>query len=163
MKKAVLLIVLGLGILASQEASAQDYHNAIGLRLGYPLAVSYKHYLSEKNAFEIYAGTRGFSSYRWTNVSAAYQIHNPLGSSGLKWYFGAGATVLFYSFGDGFIGTSESSTAIGVQGYLGLEYTLGDTPLNFTLDWVPTYLFTGYGNGFGADGGSLGVRYVLGR
>ena len=56
-----------------------------------------------------------------------------------------------------------SSTSFGIQGYLGLDYTFEDLPLNLTVDWIPTIFLNGFNNGFGGSYGSLGIRYVLDR
>lgn len=146
--------------------SAQSaYKSAIGLRFGYPLSVTYKTMISETNALEFTAGTRGFSGYRWVSATAAYQIHQDF-SAGIegnwRWYYGAGAGAFIYSFDSSFPEGDNSSFSLGLQGYLGLEYNLHNAPVNFTADWVPTFFLGGFGSGFGAGYGSLGVRYRMG-
>lgn len=142
---------------------AQNFKSAVGARLGYPLSASYKTFISDKAAVEVFAGTRGFSGYRWISLSGAYQIHKPLSAAnmeGLNFYYGAGASVYFWSFD---FDISESTTTVGLQGYLGLDYSLKNTPINFTVDWIPTFFIGGFGAGFGAGYGSLGIRYILSR
>ena len=152
-------------LMPKADLQAQNYDNAIGARLGFPLSLSYKQFLNETNAFEVYAGVRGYSTYNWVNISGAYQVHSPIdGVEGLNWYWGAGASVYFWTFDDNFLGgTGLSTTTFGVQGYLGLDYTFPNAPINITADWVPTYFFNGFGSGFVGGFGSLGVRYTLGR
>ncbi len=162
MEKSLLLIpVFVLCCLTSQ---AQTYQKAIGVRLGYPLSLSYKTFVNEKSAVEVFAGTRGFSGYRWFSVSGAYQIHQPLSAAktdGLNFYYGAGASAYFWSFDSDLI--DESTTTVGLQGYLGLDYSLKNSPINITVDWIPTLFIGGFGSGFGAGYGSLSVRYILAR
>jgi len=165
MKKTILMCVFLASVFFMNEASAQDLKSALGLRLGYPSSVSYKFFLSESGAVELIGGTRGYSTYRWFNLGAAYQIHNELSAGdveGLYYYYGVGASIYFWNFDNSFIDPG-SSTSIGLQGYLGLSYSFEDTPINITIDWVPTFFLNGFGNGFGADGGSVGVRYILSR
>ncbi|MFK8162745.1 MAG: hypothetical protein AB8H12_09815 [Lewinella sp.] len=167
MKNLLRLIALTLCLCFAYqtEAVAQDYKSAVGLRLGYPLAVSYKTFISESSAIEAYVGYRGFSFYNYISINGAYQIHKDISSvDGLQWYFGGGAGVQLYSY-DGF---DDGSTFITVSGYLGLQYTFPDTPISVTADWVPGFAFGeglgGFGvGGFGGGRGGLGVRYVLGR
>ncbi len=148
---------------ATSQLQAQDYNTAIGARLGYPLSVSVKHFITESNAIEGYVGTRWYKKYRWTNVSGAYLVHFPLeGVDDLKWYLGAGASLYLWGFDTGFADNSRR-TSVGIQGYLGLEYTFSDTPISLSLDWVPTIFVNGYGSGFGGGYGSFAVRYVLTR
>ena len=145
------------------STQAQNFKSAVGARLGYPLSITYKQFISESGAFEVYAGTRGFGSlntrYRWYTISGAYQIHKPIESvEGLDYYYGAGASVYFWSFD---YDTNSSTTTFGLQGYGGLSYTFADKPINISVDWVPTFFLNGFGSGFGAGYGSLAVRYVL--
>lgn len=163
--KFVFPIFLGLlFLLNTNSLQAQNYDSAIGLRLGFPLSASYKKFLTESNAVEIYAGVRGYSTYNWVNISAAYQIHKPInGVDGLQWYFGGGASVFFWNFQDTFGPNNFSTTTFGLQGYLGLDYTFANAPISITADWVPTYFFNGFGSGFGGGYGSLGVRYTLSK
>ena len=159
-------LLLCLSVLAPAGLSAQDYKSAAGVRLGYPLAASYKTFLNESNAVEAYVGYRGFGSVNWITLNAAYLVHKDLDVSddinGLRWYFGGGAGVQFWNsdfFDDG-------TTTFSVSGYLGLEYTFDDTPVAVSLDYVPTFFIgDGFGgfSGFGAGYGALGVRYVLNR
>ena len=143
---------------------AQNYKFAAGLRLGYPSAATIKLFVSENHALEVYAGTRGYSGFRWTNVSAAYQVHsNPIdGLGGLKWYTGVGGSVFFWNFGDGLFGDTSS---YGLQGYAGLEYVFDDIPLSISVDWIPTYFLGDEFSltGFDGDYGTVGVRYIISK
>lgn len=154
-------------MLITESATAQEYRTAVGARLGYPLSVSLKHFLNDNgHAVEAYVGTRGWGYGRWVNISAGYQIHNPLdidGVEGLYWYYGAGASILFWNFNDPFLDDNNSSSSIGLQGYLGLDYAFDDVPVNISVDWVPTFFVNGYSNGFGAGYAGVGIRYILGQ
>jgi hypothetical protein len=149
---------------ATQQGLAQPYESAVGVRLGYPTSVSYKFHVNETSAIEAYGGARWFSGYSWYNISAAYQVHSPLdieGLDGLRWYYGGGASIFFWSFSTGFRNGNYASTSFGLQGYLGLEYNFEDLPINLTVDWVPTLFINGFSSGFGGGYGTLGVRYIL--
>lgn len=166
MKKLIFFFaVFTLLMVFTPTVHAQEYRSAVGARLGYPLSISYKHFINDSHAFEAYAGARWFSGYSWMNVSAAYLVHKPLeleGFEGLQWYFGGGASVYFWNFG-AFLGENYSTTTVGVQGYIGLDIALPNVPLNVTADWAPTLFVNGYGSGFGGGYGSVGVRYILAR
>ena len=142
---------------------AQLYDSVAGLRLGAPLSISYKKIINEDKAIEGYFGTRGKNDYRFINISGAYQIIEPIdlwGIEELYYYYGAGASIYFWSFKEA--GPNQTVTP-GIQGYLGLEYTFSDRPINITLDWVPTIFISGHLSGLRAGYLSLGVRYVLQR
>lgn len=147
MKRIILLLVLGFSILTGSKLSAQSYFDhAIGARLGYPLAVSYKKYISDYGAIELFAGQSSRLSGSALTAGAAYQKHFPL-SGDLDWYVGGGASMNIF----------DSSIGIGIQGYLGLQYNFDDIPLNLTLDWIPSFV----GGNFGGNYAGLAARYIL--
>jgi len=163
MKNTLLSIAFLIGAITF--ASGQDYNTAVGARLGYPLSLSIKHFLSEDNAVEGYVGFRGNVSYNWISVSGAYQKHTDINIEdldGFRWYWGAGASAYFWNYQSASLRDQYNSLSIGVQGYLGVEYTFSETPLSLSADWVPTFFLNGFSSGFGSRYGSLGVRYVLG-
>jgi hypothetical protein len=159
MKTKILSTMLALFLFAA-VSQAQDYKSAIGLRLGYPLSATYKTFISDQAALELVAGFRTFSGYSWFNVGGYYEVHKEIPSvAGLKWYYGAGANIYFWSFDSGFNG--GSTTSIGLSGVLGLDYKFADAPLNISVDWIPTFFLNGYGNGFAGGYGALAARYTI--
>lgn len=159
------LLLIGIFCAFGQTASAQDYQSAVGVRFGYPFSVSYKTFVSEKNAIEAYVGFRGYSGIaNWISINGAYQIHNDISSvDGLQWYYGGGAGVQFWSYDF----DDSGSTTFSISGYLGLQYTFADAPVSLTVDWVPT-VFLGSSrynsfNTFGGGYGALTARYILKR
>ncbi len=158
---ALILLSLLFTVFLVTTTEAQSYKSAAGARLGYPLSASYKTFISESSALEVYAGFRGYSAYRWISVSGAYLVHKPIeGVENLNWYLGGGASVYFWTYDAGFLNPGDN-TSIGIQGYLGLDYRIPDTPVNITADWIPTFFLGGYSKGFGGGYGTLGVRYIL--
>ncbi|MEM8583560.1 MAG: hypothetical protein AAGF87_04780 [Bacteroidota bacterium] len=170
MKTLRYLFVLALlgAFVNTSTVNAQAYQSAVGLRLGVPLAVSYKTFINETSAIEAFVGYRSRTvlGFGWTqfNVVGLYQIHNEI-NEGFQWYYGGGAGVYIYSFDDGFgfDGEDDGTLSIGISGVVGIEYVFPDTPIAISADWIPTFFVNGFGNGFGAGFGSLGVRYLLGR
>lgn len=155
------LFATALFMLFLVSANAQSYKSAVGLRLGYPWSVTYKTFLNDNGALEVYAGYRGWEFYNWFSLNAAYQYHKPFPSvENLSWYVGGGAGVYFWSYDNAFLEADES-TSFSLQGYLGLDYKFENAPFNISVDWVPTFFLTGYGSGFGAGYGNLAVRYVI--
>ena len=163
-KQFTVLFFIAFGLFAAFNANGQNYNSAIGLRLGSPWAASYKKFISDRHAIELYAAYRGYSLYNWFSVNGAYQIYNDFPNvDNLQWYFGGGAGVLFWNYDNAFLGDNSSSTTIAIQGYLGLEYTFEDVPVSISADWIPSFYLSGYGDGFGAGYAGLGVRYILSR
>ncbi|THH39479.1 hypothetical protein [Neolewinella litorea] len=151
-------------ILFSTRAAAQAYDEAIGVRFGYPLSVSYKAFVNASDAVEVYAGWRSWRRYRAFSINGAYQIHQDLGTiDDLQWYYGAGAGLQLWNYDE----FDRGSATVSLSGYLGLEYVFPDTPISVSADWRPTvYLGTQRAtdfHNFSLGAGALAVRYILPR
>jgi len=161
MKKLVLLfaLFLMLGIASTSQAQVQDYSKAIGLRVGYPVAASFKMFITDPGAIELYAGFRGYSGYGWFAIGGQYQHHFPISAvEGLAWYIGGGAVAQFWNFK---YLDNEKTFGFGINAVGGVDYKFANIPLAVSVDWMPTIFITGYGDGFGGGYGGLSARYVL--
>ena len=138
---------------------AQDYNTGTGLRAGFSNGLTIKHFISAKSALE------GILASRWRGfeITGLYEIHNQaFNTERLKWYVGFGGHIGFWN-GDntkrwGTPGTKY--TVIGIDGILGLEYSFTEIPVNISIDWKPSYNFSGY-SGLWADGGAFSLRYIF--
>jgi len=160
-----LLFISALFLGLPQESKAQDYNSAVGLRLGYYTIgnLSYKQFLNEASAFELYAGARSFGrfGFRYTRIEigALYQHHMDLDIDvlpGLRWYVGAGGYAGLFSSN----WTGSSSLDLGVMGGPGLDYKFPDLPINVSLDWYLGLNIIG-GLNLGVRQGGLTVRYTI--
>jgi hypothetical protein len=161
MKKGIFTVFVALFMMAT-FVQAQDYKSAIGAKLGYGLIGSYKTFLNEKAAVDIFAGLR------WGGIAAGayYLNHTPIASvDRLTWYWGLGGSYTSWSFGVLNTGYYE----VGASGVLGLDYSFDDLPLNVSVDWAPTIvLLHNWGDGWGLGRfrggyGALTARYILKR
>ncbi len=163
MKKLIFTLSLALCcVFAAQSQSS--YKSAIGLRLGYPLSASYKQFINDKGAIEIFAGIRHWSYVNAINIGGMYEHHAAIESvEGLKWYFGGGAGVWIWTYDSDYnFGSDYGNTNIAVMGCLGLDYKFANAPFQLSVDWVPTFLVgDAYYGGFGAGYGGLSARYTF--
>ena len=161
MKTKIFILFMAFFLLTTMS-QAQDYNTSVGLRLGYPTALSAKKFINDKAAIEGIVGLRSFSTFSYISVTGLYEIHKPINSvDGLSWFYGGGANLYLYSFKNSFVGEKDSSLSIGIAGIIGLDYKFKDIPLNLSLDWLPIFSLTGYDNGFAVDSYALSARYVL--
>jgi hypothetical protein len=155
MKKSIFCVAI---ILFSFSAKSQDYKTAFGLRGGFSNGLTIKHFLSGTNAIE------GILTTRWGgfNITGLFEVHKALPTEGLYWYFGGGAHLGVWdgSNGNPWIGGGQTTSVIGVDGVVGMEYTFVDIPLNLGVDWKPALNLLGH-SGLWADNFAISVRYTI--
>lgn len=159
--KLIIFIFLLCGVFTS-STQAQNYESAIGAKLGYGLVASYKKFLNEKAAVDLFGGII------WSGGLAAgayYELHYDIASvDRLQWYWGGGASFTTWNnslFNEGYF-------QLGVSGVVGLDYSLEEIPLNLSIDWAPTIVIysnwkSAWGNydRFRPGFGSVTARYIL--
>jgi hypothetical protein len=176
MKKIILLLATGLflttlSISTAQSQSETDgstYKSAIGLRLGWGLNITGKHFISDNHALEgifSYRG-RGLAGWSTTRIAANYQVHYDLDVideiDNLRWYWGVGGLVGFDNFR-----SFDNIVFFGITGVIGLDYKFDGIPINISLDLMPTLEIGGNreffntGRGLKLNLGGLAVRYTL--
>ncbi|MBE7178281.1 MAG: hypothetical protein INR69_17910 [Mucilaginibacter polytrichastri] len=138
MKKLSLLAALfALFFLFGQDASAQSYENAAGLRVDFgtgPAGVgpSFRHNFNEHDAVDaallFFDGAIG--------IGGEYQYNLPIsGAEGLNGYLGLGPQLLF--------GTSRGSdVGVLIRPVAGLDYKIDGVPIDFAFDWRPAFQLT---------------------
>ena len=138
MKKiAILAAGLLTGIFFFQDASAQEYKTALGVRLSSaaPIvnnSVSIKQFVNEKMAIE---GLLSFGDPLAFGLMA--EFHKPLSAAGLQYFYGGGGYLGFIKTYDPNKLRNETNVNVGAQGIVGLDYKFPNVPLNLTLDWKP--------------------------
>jgi hypothetical protein len=156
MMKRSLIIMLFLAAV-TLGAQAQSYKSAIGLRLGDPTGVTFKTFITKTNALELLMGT----GYWGNNFAFAgyYEWQNATGwTPNLDWFAGPGVHIGFWN--ETYQEEYSSGVLVGVDGVVGLEYTLEDIPLNFAFGVGPSIQFTGGPDPFYWNGG-ISVRYIF--
>lgn len=163
MRKFTLLIVLMVsGLLMANSASAQ-YRAAAGLKFGgYESGISGKFFLNNSSALE---GVLGFRSHGLA-LTGLYEIHQTaFNVKELTFYYGAGGHIGAVSSGTykRYSGDDyeyhDSSILLGIDGVLGLEYTIPGSPIAVSLDLDPR-IEVATGPFFDLAPG-LGLKYVF--
>lgn len=164
MKKIVLFsLILASSLLFSKKSNAQDYPYAAGLKFGgYENGLSFKYFTDTNVALE---GILGFRDHGAV-VTGLYEIHQEaFGVPELKFYYGAGAHIgavgsgLYKRFGGDDELYTKSQILLGVDGVLGLEYTIPNSPIAVSLDLNPRVeLATGP---FFDIAPGLGIKYTF--
>lgn len=130
--KKLSLFLFACILISATQLNAQDYKTALGLRLSSSgpavnNSVSIKHFLNPKLAIE---GL--FTFDKKAAIGGLLEIHNPMSTEGLQWFYGAGAYLGFDSDK-----TNTDRALMGAQGIVGLDYKFANLPLNLSLDWKP--------------------------
>ena len=157
-----LVVIVTLATVTTKAQSlSSDYNTALGLKVwGNGGGITLKQFVGNNNALE------GIG-YFWkggTRITGLYEFHyNIEGAPGLKWYVGPGVHIGMYNdyyydkyYNDG----RTSGSYFGVNGVLGLDYKFNGAPINFSLDWQPSFEF-GDNQGFIGSWGGLGIRYTF--
>lgn len=142
--------ILTLAVIACTFSIAKAQDNAIGVRFGYGIELSYQRMLHANNRLELDLGLSGFS--RDFNLAGVYQWVWDLGvAPGFNWYAGVGAT----------LGLWDKNFGLGINGNIGIEYNF-NIPLAISLDWRPGLYYINKADPnfqFQWTGIALGIRY----
>ncbi len=157
---AVLLLLAFASLAIAQRRPGQPYSgpqlsrpNGLGVMIGEPTGVSFKHWFSRKNAFD--------AGFAWSfagrgdelHVHADYLWHTPLSSSDeavrrTDFYIGVGGRVRF-----------ENDARAGVRVPLGFSHFIKDTPLDVFFEVAPI-MDLAPETDMSVNGG-LGLRYYF--
>jgi hypothetical protein len=147
----LLFFVVSLNCLMAQNSTANstEYKTAIGVKVWAGAGVSIKTFIKDNNAVELI----GYFDRFGTRITGLYEFHGNLSTDGsLKWYVGPGAHVSLY----------KNSTAVGIDGVVGIDYKFSNIPLNLALDWQPAFELGGADrNGFYGNWGGFAIRFTL--
>ena len=158
-RRSLSILLVALGLLSGQQALSQDYHTALGARLGYAWGISAKHFFTTNTAVE------GMLTARWNgfNVTGLAEFHIPVfDTEGFYLLYGGGAHIGIWDSGADYIGDNGSGNKLflGIDGIIGLEYAFEDIPLSVGLDWKPGVNFIS-DFGFTFDELAISVRYLF--
>ena len=141
-------MVLVLLVSTSQLRAQAEYERALGLRLGGGVGVTYV--MPAWGNYVELIGEFRFSDNGYLAVGALYELkYSFFDVEGMDWYFGGGANV----------GISDGNFGVGVDGIIGLEFTLNQAPLNIGIDWKPGFDLINEAD-YLSDG-AISVRYVF--
>ncbi|MDR1680990.1 MAG: hypothetical protein LBS12_04310 [Prevotellaceae bacterium] len=156
MKKTVLIALL---TVFSVSMYAQSYDKSIGLRLGKPVGLTYKQFVTNQNAIEAIVDLDFFTEHTFKlGVSGFYVWQwNLAGVQGLDWFVGPGASAGLF-FVD-VAGVKSSDFNVSLDGLIGLEYKFAGIPLALGADFGPRFYFLNDAGFYW--GGALSVRYTF--
>ena len=147
--------------LANSQASTEEYTSpykkAIGFKLN-PGAISYRSFYTRNKAVE----GIGFISLDGFQLTILNEKYTPFANAeNLTWYIGYGGHFNLWSERYKLNNPSKSAgVAVGVDGMLGLDYKLKNTPINLSVDIQPAFNFVG-ATYFDLGWGGIGIRYTL--
>jgi hypothetical protein len=167
MKKNIILAVAILLVISNVSAQrnatkrtnsskgSSAYTTALGLKILDGAGITLKHFVNDKAAIE---GV-GYFWNRGARITGLYELHFDIdGAEGLKWYIGPGAHIGFYN--DKYKSRFGNRSFGGIDGVLGLDYKVKAAPLNFSLDWQPSFEF-GEDRGFIGSWGGFAIRFTF--
>ncbi len=144
---------------SSSSTSGSDYTTALGVKFLDGAGITFKHFVNDKAAIEAV----GYFWNRGARITGLYEFHFDIaGAQGLKWYVGPGAHIGFYNnrYWDRYGNKFGNRSFGGIDGVLGLDYKVKSAPLNFSLDWQPSFEF-GENRGFIGSWGGFAIRFTF--
>lgn len=152
-----LLITYFANSQVSTEQYTSPYKKAIGIKLN-PGALSYRSFYTRNKAVE----GMGFISIDGFQLTILNEKYTPFANAeNLTWYIGYGGHFNLWSERYKLNNPSKSAgVAVGVDGMLGLDYKLKNTPINLSVDIQPAFNFVG-ASYFDLGWGGIGIRYTL--
>lgn len=126
--------------LTMENLTAQDYNTGIGFQIFSPSGINIKHFINNQDALE---GTLGFLDYGVGNLSftGLYEIHHSLNPKNLRWFYGGGFNIGSWYQSWDYNGHLYHGSNFGIDGVLGLEYSVREIPLCASLGWNPRFTF----------------------
>jgi len=137
---ALLLVTANRSQAQNSQTGGQDYKTAVGLKFGaYEDGISIKYFATSDVSYE---GVIGFRSHGVV-FTGLYELNQEaFDVPQLKFYYGFGAHIGAVGKGDyERFGNDEyynsSHILLGADGVIGLEYTVPQSPIAFSLDLNP--------------------------
>jgi len=142
---------------ATTEQYTSPYKKAIGFKLN-PGAISYRSFYTRNKAVE----GIGFISLDGFQLTILNEKFTPFANAeNLTWYMGYGGHFNLWSERYKLNNPSKSAgVAVGIDGMLGLDYKLKNTPINLSVDMQPAFNFVG-ASYFDLGWGGIGIRYTI--
>lgn len=147
MKKDSLgIVVLVFALLVSNVAFGQlAERNAVGGRFGSASGINYRYALTNDRAIEGILSVQSNSVSSRFRLVGLYEYFKPL-VGGFSWYYGVGGSVGSYkykSFTDnsGNFHHSKAELSLSIDGIIGIDYAISNTPISLSLDLKPYFDF----------------------
>lgn len=160
MKKTIyFIIVIAAFVITGKQAQAQvSYRSAVGLKFGgYEIGPSIKYFFDNDQAIEGILGFRKGGAV----VTGLYEKHVPIFNvDKLNFYYGGGFHIGGIdkgTYNDGRDYYDNKRILIGLDGVIGVEYTIPQTPISLSVDLDPRIEFA-TGSTFDLAP-ALGIKY----
>lgn len=139
-------VVVFIALVISDVAYGQLVErNAVGARFGSASGINYRYTLTNDRAFEGILSIQSNSVSSRFRLVGLYEYFKPLVGD-FSWYYGVGGSVGSYkykSFTDpsGNLHHSKSELSLSIDGIVGIDYSIPNTPISISLDLKPYFDF----------------------
>lgn len=169
-----LILTLGVLFFSLQDAAAQlTSQHAIGGRFGSATGFTYRYTLAPDRAIEGILNFQSNSKSRRLRLVGLYEFHKPI-TGDFSWFYGFGGSIGSYrkkafktteSNPDGSITIRENSfnseLVLSIDGIIGVEYKIPNTPLAVSADIKPYFDFLQESTIKLFDPFGLSIRYTF--
>jgi len=153
MKRLFFILIIALSL----PGLSQNYNTAIGVRAGNQSGLTIKHFMGSDKAIEgilsFYYHNGATLTGLWTINKKAFDVDR------LNWSYGLGVHVGFWDDEYYYYHDHYNHMSLGIDGILGLEYTIKEIPFNIGIDIKPFFDVYEHAGFYGAA--ALSIRYIL--
>lgn len=162
-RSSITLLILALVVLP--VAGFAQYSTAVGFRLGGTSGITIKHNYAPSKSFE---GILGL----WNDGMSFTGLieHHPQAFDvpGLHWYYGGGGHIAIFSDDYRYRGLgrnddrlNDGELGLGIDGVIGLEYVIPETPLAISAGLKPFIEFNTEGGIYASPDPGLGMKLTF--
>ncbi len=142
--RSVAFLVLGLFFSTNVFAQLSD-RNAVGGRFGSASGLNYRYTLSQDRAIEGILSIQSNSESSRFRLVGLYEYYKPIVHN-LSWYYGFGGSIGNYKYksftdSNGYLQPSYSELSLSIDGIIGLDYAIPESPISISLDLKPYFDF----------------------
>lgn len=151
LKKILILFLFALFTCTPNVQAQDNYSHAIGFRGGPNTGISYKRYVTFAGAIDGFLGFN-FTNGRVLGLTALYEYH-----------FFMNYKLNFFAGGGISLGGNATNAVFGVDAVVGLDYTLPRFPMNFSIDYKPSFrpFQQPFGDGLYYNEFGVSIRYII--
>lgn len=137
------IFFISVVLFTGNQAHAQlPTQHAIGARFGSATGINYRYSLSGDRAVEGIMSIQSNSTTSRFRIVGLYEYHKPLPFDNFSWFYGFGGSIGSFTYKsytneNGQHIPKNTELSLSIDGVVGMEYNIPESPISLTLDLKP--------------------------